>query len=322
MGAASITLIASISWRVLDRFRFGGRLAISPHGLGIAVGFLAGSIVFIYYAKRRGIGEELAGTFVFWALIGAIVGARLFYVIAHFGEPGLKNIGDALAIYRGGISLIGGIVGAVLAGYPLMRKHNLALLKVMDAAAVGLPLGIVIGRIGDLIIGDHLGKPTSWLFAFKYAGGRLSGYDCTTLPGSCATALNGGKQLQTISANGATLISPSGVELGHGIGVHQTALYDFVSTMVLVLVLLFLSRKVRRQGVLFLTFATWYGGMRIFTDFLRVDKRFFGLTGSQWASVAVVTLSVLTLIRFRLRPEEPGPPEAEPEEEEPAAEPA
>src|SRR5256886_14477254 len=76
------------------------------------------------------------------------------------------------------------------------------------------------------------------------------------------------------------------------------------------------------MGVLFLTFATWYGTVRIITDFLRVDKRFFGLTGSQWASVAVVTLSVLTLIRFALRPVRAGPADAGPHPRDPAPQPA
>ncbi|HLB75400.1 MAG TPA: prolipoprotein diacylglyceryl transferase family protein, partial [Candidatus Dormibacteraeota bacterium] len=177
----SLALVASITWKVLDRFHFGSRLAISPHGVGIAVGFLAGSFVFVYEARKRDISDELAGSFVFWALIGAIVGARAFYVLAHFGEPGLKTFGDIFAIYRGGISLIGGITGAVIAGYPIMRKNKLPFFRVMDAAAIGLPLGIVIGRIGDLVIGDHLGKPTSWLLAFRYSGGKLSGYDCTSV---------------------------------------------------------------------------------------------------------------------------------------------
>jgi phosphatidylglycerol---prolipoprotein diacylglyceryl transferase len=314
-------LIASITWRVLDRFHFGGRFAISPHGVGIAVGFLAGSFVFIYHAKRRGIGEELAGSFVFWALIGTIIGARLFYVLAHFGEPGLKTIGDALAVYRGGISLIGGIVGAVLAGYPLMRKHNLAFLKVMDGAAIGLPLGIVIGRIGDLIIGDHLGKPTSWLLAFRYSGGKLSGYEC--INNVCRAALNGAKQIQTIMPGRAGLMGIDGVPLGRGIGVHQTALYDFISTIFLFLFLvLFMNRRVWREGVMICTWAVWYLGVRVWTDFLRVDKRFFGLTGSQWASVVVVTLSVLTLIRFALRPVRAGPGDTGPDQRDPALEPA
>jgi phosphatidylglycerol:prolipoprotein diacylglycerol transferase len=307
---STLAPLASITWKVLDRFHFGGRFAISPHGVGIAVGFLAGSLVFMYHARRRGISDELAGNFVFWALVGAIIGARLFYVIAHFGEPGLKTIGDAFAVYRGGISLLGGIAGSVIAGYPIMRKHKLPFLRVMDAAAIGLPLGIVIGRIGDLIIGDHLGKPTSWLLAFRYGGGNLSGYDC--VGGVCTATLNGGHS-QTITAAKATLFSSNHAVIGQGAGVHQTALYDFMSTMLLVLVLLWLNRRTRRQGVLFLTFASWYGGVRIITDFLRVDKRFFGLTGSQWTSVVVVAICLVTLVRFALRPSGTSPAEQEPE---------
>jgi phosphatidylglycerol---prolipoprotein diacylglyceryl transferase len=290
--------LASIGWEVLDRFRFGSDVAISPHGLGIAIGFLAGSYVFVNRdAPRRGITEDQASRFVFWALIGAIVGARFFYVLAHFSE--FDSVADMLAVWRGGISLIGGITGSVLFGLPLMRTYRLPFLQVMDAAAIGLPLGIVIGRIGDLVIGDHLGKPTSWLLAFTYEGGNLSSYACDG--GTCTANLFGG-QIQTITTEGAILQGPTRDLLAQGVGVHQTALYDFLSTMVLVLVLVALSRVPRRTGVLFLTFAAWYGTMRIITDFLRVDKRFFGLTGSQWASVAVVVISLATLAWFALRP--------------------
>jgi len=278
----TLVTFAAISWKVLDRFRFGSRFAISPHGVGIAMGYLAGSYVLVHEAKKRGISEDQSGAMVFWALVGAIVGARFFYVVAHFGEPGLKTVGDIFAVYRGGISLLGGIFGAIIFAYPLMRRYHLKFLQAMDTAAIGLPFGIVVGRIGDLVIGDHLGKPTSWLLAFRYDGGNLSGYACDV--GRCLTTLFG----------------------GHGIGVHQTALYDFLSTMVLVLVLLWLNRKPRRTGIMVMTFATWYAGVRILTDFLRVDKRFFGMTGSQWGSVLVVALCVATFIRFARRPEAPA----------------
>lgn len=55
-----------------------------------------------------------------------------------------------------------------------------------------------------------------------------------------------------------------------------------------------------------MTWAIWYCSVRIGTDFLRVDKRFFGLTGSQWASVAVVAASAVTLVVWAIRPR-PGP---------------
>ena len=299
----TVLTFAAISWKVLDRFRFGSRFAISPHGVGIAMGYLAGSYVLVHEAKKRGISEDQSGAMVFWALVGAIVGARFFYVVAHFGEPGLKTIGDIFAVYRGGISLLGGIFGAIIFAYPLMRRYHLRFLQAMDTAAIGLPFGIVVGRIGDLVIGDHLGKPTSWLLTFRYDGGNLSGYACEA--GRCLTTLFGG-QSQDITHAGATHFSVAGQVLGHGIGVHQTALYDFLSTMVLVLVLVWMNRKKRRTGIMVMTFATWYAGVRILTDFLRVDKRFFGMTGSQWGSVLVVALCVATFIWFARRPEAPA----------------
>jgi len=95
--------------------------------------------------------------------------------------------------------------------------------------------------------------------------------------------------------------------LGQGVGVHQTALYDFVSASILLLFLLIvMNRKPRREGVLILTWAIWYGSTRIITDFLRVDKRFFGLTGSQWTSIAVASASAITLVVWAIRPR-PGP---------------
>lgn len=305
--------LASIGWEVLDRFRFAEDFALSPHGVGIAIGYLAGAYVLMYEAPKRGISEEKAGSLVMWALVGAIVGARAFYVLGHYSE--FDGLVDILAVWRGGISLIGGIFGAIIFAYPVMRRNRLPFLRVMDSAAIALPLGIVIGRIGDLIIGDHLGKPTSWLLAFAYRGGNLSGYDCISFLGRCSIGsppLPGG-HYQTIEPGGAKLYGPTNAIVAEGAGVHQTALYDFMSTMLLVLLLLFLARKARRTGVLIMTFAIWYGSVRIITDFLRQDKTFFGLTGSQWASVGVVAISVATLVWFAMRSEPSTATEPEPE---------
>ena len=62
--------IASIGWPVLDRIRFGDSIAVSPHGLGIALGFLLGSVWVLKDCPRRGIREEHMSSMLFWALIG------------------------------------------------------------------------------------------------------------------------------------------------------------------------------------------------------------------------------------------------------------
>ena len=311
-------LLGAITWPVLDRIRIGG-LSLSPHGLGIAAGYLLGSWWVLREGPKRGVREEHITSMLFWALVGTIVGARLFYVIGHYDE--FESIGEMLAIWEGGISLLGGIAGGVLFALPLMRSYGYRFLQAMDTTAVGFPFGIFVGRIGDLVIGDHLGKPTSMPWAFAYSGGELAGYQC--VPDGCVANLLGGDAgIITITERQARLVLPNG-DVVSGAGVHQTALYDFVNVFLLFLFMyLVMGSRPRREGVMILTFAIWYGSVRIITDFLRVDKRFFGLTGSQWTSVVVVTLAVGILSWWAVR-KGPGPEARRPVVEvEPAAAPS
>jgi prolipoprotein diacylglyceryltransferase len=90
--------------------------------------------------------------------------------------------------------------------------------------------------------------------------------------------------------------------------VHQTALYDLLSAAALFTVLFFvMMRKPRREGVLTLTFGLWYGVSRIVEDSLRIDKRFFGLTGSQWTALTVAAISAALLVWFAVRPDARAP---------------
>jgi phosphatidylglycerol---prolipoprotein diacylglyceryl transferase len=308
-----IQVLASIGWPVLDRIHLFGDFAISPHGIGIAVGFLFGAWILQHEGPKRGVSVDQVNTMVFWALIGTIIGARLFYVIGHYSE--FDGLGDMLALWNGGLTLLGGIAGAVLINIPIMRKNHLSFFQVMDGAVIGLAFGIAFGRIGDLIIGDHFGKPTSWLLAFRYEGGVPAGFSCVAE--TCRTTLEQG-QVLAISHQNATLTSATGEVLSTGVGVHQTALYDMFFATVLFLILFALSRQPRRLGILTLTFGAIYGLARVLEDFLRVDKRVFGMTGSQWTGLTVSILCIVTLIVWATRSKRPEQPPSEAEEPEAA----
>ena len=242
-----------------------GPLSISPHGVGIAVGFLLGARLMLPAAEERGISADEVYALLTRAAIGAIVGARLAYVVNHAGD--YDNVVDVLKVWQGGISLLGGFAGAILLALPEMRKLKLSFWKVMDSAAPGMALGVIIGRIGDLIVADHLGKTTRFFL----------GYKCP--PSDVQTA------------------SPC---IGHV--VHQTALYDFVLTIILLGLLLWLRRTPRWDGFLILTFAVYYGVGRVIEDFLREDVRHFGMTGSQWSALGAVLLSAYVLLVRRRTP--------------------
>ncbi len=109
---------------------------------------------------------------------------------------------------------------------------------------------------------------------------------------------------------------------------HQTALYDFFSTVLLLGALLWLGRTARRPGFMILFFTFWYSAVRVGTDFLRVDRRYFGLTGSQLVTITVGLIALGLLARYRGAPPrfahpptppsaggDGGAPEVRPEEE-------
>ncbi len=285
--AAPIKLgIDPLAWSILPSLSLGP-LEVSPHGIGIALGYLAGAQLMVRRARRYG-GPDEADIWnaLFYALIGAIVGARVGYVIGHWSEvtDNGNDILGVLKIYEGGISLLGGITGAVLAALPYVFRKKMGFWRSADLAAPGLALGIVIGRVGDLIIGDHLGKPTSFAL----------GWLCT---GSA------GEPPQPADIYRARLAEGEPPSLGcFDLVLHQTALYDFLSTIALLALLVYLGRRRPRMGLLTITFVLWYGTMRVITDFLRVDRRYLGLTGSQLLALTVVLICAYLLVRYRGAP--------------------
>lgn len=225
-------------------------------------------------ARARGIDDEHLWKMLTRALIGALIGARLAYVVNHLGNY-IDHPLEALRLWEGGASLLGGILVAILVALPEMRRQRLDFWTVMDAAAPGMALGIAIGRMGDLIVGDHLGKQTDF----------FAGYRCT----------------------GADSASPCNAPIGAA--VHQPALYDLISVFALLGFLLWLRRRPLPTGSLFLAFATWYGIGRVAEDFFRVDETHgLFLTASQWAAtVAVLTAAGLLVTGRRpgTRPHQP-----------------
>jgi phosphatidylglycerol:prolipoprotein diacylglycerol transferase len=304
-----LEIIAAVGWPVIDRFRFGDSFAISPHGLGIAIGFMTGSWLFTKLAVRRGVPLDAANSVVVWAVIGAVVGARVAYVIAHVSE--FASPLDWFTIWKGGISLLGGIAGATIANAVNIKRqsYRFRFFQIADAVAPGLALGITVGRIGDLIIGDHLGKPTSWLLAWTYEGGTLAPpFSCS--PGSfaggasCTADLQGDFEM-TIDRTHAVLREGTRV-VAEGIGVHQTALYDMLLAGLLFAFLWWFIRSPRREGVVTLAFGLAYGCIRLLEDSLRIDKRFGPFTGSQWTALTVAIVAT-TLLAYWAITKRPGP---------------
>lgn len=251
-----------------------GNFTVSPHGLGIAFGYFIGTIVLTRRARARGFDEDHAWNAASLSVVGGIVGARLAYVVGNLSS--FESPVEWLQVYKGGISIIGGLLGGFLAGYLYCRKKGLNFLQLSDLGAPGIAIGTAIGRIGDLAIGDHLGKQTSGWWGWEYKGGELIS------PPQCI--------YDTVDTC-----------IRQGVVVHQTALYDSVWSLVIFGLLMKLDKKRRRTGFLTLTWAALYASGRILTDFARVDETRFGLglTGSQLTSIIVLVVCLYFLYRGR-----------------------
>ena len=86
-------VLAELSWPILERIPLAGHLAVSPHGISIALGFLAGARLMLRRARLRGVARRPIGdihrvveALLTRAAIGAIVGARFFYVVTRLEQ--------------------------------------------------------------------------------------------------------------------------------------------------------------------------------------------------------------------------------------------
>lgn len=264
-------MFAAISYRPLVRIDLGP-FQVSPHGIFTALGFVAGAWLLLRDTRRRGIPDDDVYAILTPAAIGAIVGARLVYVLNNWSN--FDGPAEWVRIWEGGISLLGGIAGALVAATPVMRRKGLQFFPLMDLAAPWLPLGIAIGRIGDLVIADHLGATTELPFGFR-----------------CPEVVDVGRTV--------------GSRCPAGEVVHLTAAYDLIVAAAVALVLIVQRRRRLRLGERTLLLGVLYGAGRLVFDFLREDTRRLGLTGSQWTALLVIVAAGALIARRRRRTDLP-----------------
>jgi phosphatidylglycerol:prolipoprotein diacylglycerol transferase len=253
-----------------------GPFTLSWHGLFSAIGVIAGVTLGVRVAAEAGVSEEGAYNLALWSVAGGIVGARLFHVVDNWAYYA-QNPGQIILINEGGIAIYGAVVGGILTGviFSLLTKLDVA--KVADGGAIGLILGQAIGRIGDVINGEHHGKPLDAPYAVVYTHPNTLG------------------------------------ELG--LSVHLAVGYELVWDL-LIFFLLWQMRGRVRAGVIFWTYILLYGLGRFWISFYRFDAiQAFGLSQAQLIAVVGVVVGTIMLVKMLLidrpRPPEPAIDEAD-----------
>lgn len=139
-------------------FQIGG-FAIRWYGLLIASAVLIGVFLCQELAKRRNVDPDLLADFAIWAVIGAIPGARLYYVLFQWQQYA-QNPAEIVAIWKGGIAIHGAIIGGTLAALLFARFNKISFWQLADLVAPALILGQAIGRWGNFFNSEAFGSPT------------------------------------------------------------------------------------------------------------------------------------------------------------------
>ncbi|RMF46587.1 MAG: prolipoprotein diacylglyceryl transferase [Deltaproteobacteria bacterium] len=151
-----------------------GPLAVRWYGLMYLAGFGAAWLLIRRLADRKGLplGRDDLSDLLFYAVIGVILGGRLGYVLfynpAHFFSHPL----DIPAVWQGGMSFHGGLLGVILASLLFCRRRSLPVLQLGDIIANSATIGLGLGRLGNFINGELWGRTTDvpWGMVFPQAG--------------------------------------------------------------------------------------------------------------------------------------------------------
>ena len=255
-----------------ELFRIGN-FPINTYGVFLAIAFLCAILIAVRLARRDGLPGEKIYDLSLWMLLAGLIGSKILML---FTEPDYRDNPMqllSLDFLRSGGVFYGGLLGAVVAGYFLMKRYQLPWWKTADACAPGIAVANFFGRQGCFAAGCCWGKPTTlpWGVKFTELGHQITGV-------------------------------PTDAHL------HPTQLYESFAMLIVFIFLLWLHKRKRFNGQVILAYALLYAVIRFAIEFVRDDPRgdVFGLTSltglstSQLISLVIgITSLILLIVRWR-----------------------
>jgi phosphatidylglycerol:prolipoprotein diacylglycerol transferase len=252
-----------------------GPLHMTWYGLMYVVAIIVGLWVIRGYTTRMGISNDVKYRVLWWCIVAGLIGGRLYFVIQqpNFVSYYLANPQHILATWEGGMAFFGAIFFVIPVLFWRARVERINPLVAIDAGVLFAAAAQIFGRIGNLINGDIIGYPSTLPWSTVYQ--NPNSYACLN-PATC------------------------------NVPVQPAALYELISNIVLLVIMLYLSHRLRRPGVLMLVYLFGY----VITQFLLFFERanvvvtFFGLDWglkqAQWTSLIVFLLLIpITFLVFR-----------------------
>jgi phosphatidylglycerol:prolipoprotein diacylglycerol transferase len=242
-----------------------GPIPINTLGFSVALAAIVGLWMITRAAKKEGIHTDYMADLTLYAMIGGILGARLWYVVFKW-QNYVDNPLEIFMIWHGGLAIQGGILGGTLAGIWLAKKKELPAWILADIVAPALILGMAIGRIADFLTGDAYGIPSDSIFAVSYP------------PGTYVHNVYG------------------------SVPVLPMPLFEAIGDLIIMGILLWMKNKKPFDGFLFLLMLALYSVSRFIMEFWRGDSllTIFDLKVAQLTALTTILIAVgLMVLRFR-----------------------
>ena len=259
-----------------------GPLQLTGFGLAVLMGFVIGQIIAQRELARRGHDPEPIGDIVFAAVIGGLLGGKIYYAIL------MQDMSALLS--RAGFVYWGGLMGGMLATYLVIRHKKLSFTRISDVSGIGIAAAYAVGRTGCWAVGDDYGRPWNGALAVSFPEGA---------PPSTVSNMT---ELFNIPA-------PAGAGPNDVISVHPTQLYETALGFVMFMILWRYRDHKHAEGWLFGLYCVLAGIERFVIEFVRAkDDRFIGgLTVAQViALLFAVGGAVWMHMRRNPKPDAPG----------------
>lgn len=226
-----------------------GDFAIAYYGIVICLGMMGGVLLAASIAKRSGQNPDDYYDIALYAILFAIVGARLYYVIFNWDYYS-QDFTRILNIREGGLAIYGGIIAAIITVFILCKKKKIDFGLVADTAGPGLVLGQCIGRWGNFFNREAFGGYCDNLFAMQLPVSAVRSNEITAELWANAEVIDGVTYIQ----------------------VHPTFLYESMWNFCLLILLLVYWKHRKFNGEVFLLYLVGYGVGRFWIESLRTDQ--------------------------------------------------
>jgi phosphatidylglycerol:prolipoprotein diacylglycerol transferase len=248
-----------------------GTLEVTGFGIGVLLAFWIARVIMVRELARRGYDASRVSDLLTWAVIGTLVGAKLYYVLII-----TRDWHDLYS--RAGFVFWGGFIGALAVTSWYVHRTRLGFFRMSDVAAIAIAAGYSVGRTGCWAIGDDYGRPWTSRWAVQFPEGSPA-----------STVANMASVFKTTPPPGT---APQTV-----LGVYPTQLYEVVLAFLMFLVLWRLRQHDHAEGWLFGMYLVLAGVERFAIEFFRAkDDRFFGpITTAQVVAVTVAAIGIYLL---------------------------